>query len=276
MQGTARSSARCDGEVLHAVLNAPLLVCAGNGMLESGGVGGVTGNRNADVLQLHDRNALGNVVRTVALDCRAGTVRERLGLHDLDRLGVGVELGLAVGETVDAGDDVSRILAKTVQNHAQGLLAHLVRVQCDLDRALCRRKGLVSREEAEALGLLGEKHFAEVAVSQTDLAVLRNRAGNAEALQTDTDVCRRRSRALVTRALRLFDGDCRADRVSPLCVFKADRLGLLDDGVSVNALLVADVLAFVDGRNAVFLQNAENLCLASLISFKLCHLVLPP
>ena len=44
MQGTAGAAAGSDGEVLAAILHALLLVGAGNGMLEAGGVGGVTGD----------------------------------------------------------------------------------------------------------------------------------------------------------------------------------------------------------------------------------------
>ena len=49
---TARAAARSHGEISLAVLDAPLLVGAGNGMLESGRVSGVTGDGNTDVLEL--------------------------------------------------------------------------------------------------------------------------------------------------------------------------------------------------------------------------------
>ena len=39
---------------------------------------------------------------------------------------------------------------------------------------------------------------------------------------------------------------------------------------------IADLLTLVDGINSVFLQRRENLRLASLITFKLCHFYLPP
>ena len=74
MEGTSGTAAGCNGEVLHAVLNAPLLVGACNGMLEAGRVGGVAGDGNADLLKLHDGNALGNVVRAVALNGCARTL----------------------------------------------------------------------------------------------------------------------------------------------------------------------------------------------------------
>ena len=51
MQGTARAAARSDREVLFAVLDRPLLIGAGNQVLEAGGVGGVAGD--GDVHALH-------------------------------------------------------------------------------------------------------------------------------------------------------------------------------------------------------------------------------
>ena len=51
MQRTACAAAGSNGEVLHAVLIAPLLVGTCNRVLESGRVRGVTGDGNADVLR---------------------------------------------------------------------------------------------------------------------------------------------------------------------------------------------------------------------------------
>ena len=82
---------------------------------------------------------------------------------------------------------ICRVLAEAVQDNAERLCSDLVCGSCDTDSAFSSRKGLVTCEEAEALGLLAEKHCAEVAVAETDLAVFRNGAGDAERLQTDTD-----------------------------------------------------------------------------------------
>ena len=41
--------------------------------------------------------------------------------------------------------------------------------------------------KAEALGLLPQQHGAQVAVAQTDLALLSDRAGDAEGLQAHAD-----------------------------------------------------------------------------------------
>ena len=75
VRGSTCTTTGCNGEVLSAVLITPLLVGSCNGVLESGGVGGVTGDGNSNVLKAHDRNALGNTVRAIALNLCSVTVR---------------------------------------------------------------------------------------------------------------------------------------------------------------------------------------------------------
>ena len=107
MQGTARAAAGSDGEVLLAVLDGPLLVGAGNQMLEADGVGGVAGDGALNVLLLHNSNAFHNVVCAVALDGCALTLGEGDLLDDGQGLGGDIVLGLHIGEAVDTGNDVS-------------------------------------------------------------------------------------------------------------------------------------------------------------------------
>ena len=76
----------------------------------------------------HDGNALADVVGAVAVDGGAGTIGVGDGLDDLELAREVVELGLHVGEAVDAGDDLSSVLAQTVEDDAQRLLASLVGV----------------------------------------------------------------------------------------------------------------------------------------------------
>ena len=93
------------------------------------------------LLSLFYRNAFGNAVCTVALNLGTVSVVIRSFLNNLDGFGVGIKLGLHVGEAVDAGDDEGGILAQTVQNNAEGLYADLIGVQCDFDCAFCGSKG---------------------------------------------------------------------------------------------------------------------------------------
>ena len=80
------------------------------------------------------------------------------------------------------------ILSSPVEYYAQGLLAHLVGGFGDAYCALCGRKRLVPREEAEALGFLPEQHCPEVAVPKAHIARVRHGAWNAKRLQAYTDV----------------------------------------------------------------------------------------
>ena len=236
-------------------------------MLEAGRVSGVTGDGNADILELHDSNALGNVICAVALNVRARTLGV-CGLgDDLYRLGVRIKLGSYIGKAVDARNDHSGILTEAVEDNAEGLYADLVCVKSDLDSALCSCKGLVTCEEAEALGLLGEKHLTEVTVTETDLAVLGNRAGNAEGLESLADSgC-----SVCCLGAALLDSDSCAYGVCPYCVLEADRLCRANDIIAVDTLVEGDLLALVDRGDTVFFQCVEDLSLASFITFKLCH-----
>ena len=201
-------------------------------------------------------------------DCHlAGTVihiAERLLLGDGDSLCIGIKLSFAVGEAVYAGDYHSRILAQTVEYNSQGLGSDLVCVESDFDSALSGGEALVTRKEAEALRLFREEHLAEVAVTETDLAVFGDGAGDAERLKSDTD-CGRCVSGLDSAAL---DSDGAADSVCPNCVFEADGLCASDDFVAVNALCKGDILALLNGGNAVLGENRIYLIYSSFIVFK--------
>ncbi len=138
----------------------------------------------------------------------------------LDVGGQVVVLGLHVGEAVDAGDDHGGVLAQAVQNDAQGLGAHLVGVQGDLDGALGGSEGLVACQEGEALGLLLQKPRAQVAVADADLALVRDGAGDAERLQAHANAARGLGGGLDA----LLHGDGGAQLIGPLRVLEADGL----------------------------------------------------
>ena len=71
VERTTRATARRDGEVFFAVVNAPFLVSACDGVLETSGVGGVACDGDVNVFKTHNRNAFGDVVCAVNSDCRA-------------------------------------------------------------------------------------------------------------------------------------------------------------------------------------------------------------
>ena len=114
VEGTACAAAGGHGEVFFAVFDTPFFIGAGNGMLEAGGVGGVAGDGNTHILQLHDGHAFRHVVCAVALDGRAGALGIGLFGDDFDRLCIGVKLGFHIGEAVDAGDDEGGVFAQAV------------------------------------------------------------------------------------------------------------------------------------------------------------------
>ena len=184
-----------DGEIFLAVLDSPLFIRASNGMLESRGIGGVARDGNVHVLVSHDGDAFVDVVAAVALDLGAVAVRIRRFLDDIQLARVIIVLGLHIGEAVDPRNDESRVLAETVQNDFKRGLSDLVRRFGDTDGAFRRRERFVPREKTETFGFFGKEHRREVAVAETDLALIRDRTGNTETLQADAER-RRRVRSL--------------------------------------------------------------------------------
>ena len=264
VQGTASAATGGHGEVLLAGLEALLLVGTRGGVLEARGVGGVTGDGDVHVLVPHDGNALADVVGAVAVNGSAGTIGVGDGLDDLELAREVVELGLHVGEAVDAGDDLSGVLAEAVQDDAQRRLAGLVGVEGQLDGALSSGEGLVTGEEREALGVVGQEHGAQVAVAQTDLAVLGDGARDGEGLDTLTDD----GGSLRGGPGALLDGQRAAQGVSPLSVLERDGLGVVHDLAGVHALVEADLLGFLEGGNAVLSEAGVDLLNATLVTFE--------
>ena len=223
VQGTAGAAAGSDGEVLLASQHALLEVGARNGVLEARGVGGVTGDRDVDVLVPHDGNALADVVGAVAVNLSARAIGVGDLLDNLELAREVIKLGLHIGEAVDTGDDLGSVLAQAVQDNAKRLLARLVGVHSDADSAFSGSEGLVASEEREALGVVTEEHSAQVAVAQANLAVLSNGAGHAEGLEALADD----SGGLRGVLGALLDGESAAEGVGPLGVLKRDGLDVL-------------------------------------------------
>ena len=264
MEGTACAAAGSDGEVLLALKDALFLVSARDRMLETGRVGGVTGDGDTDVLEVHDGNAFDDVVSAVALDGSADTVRIRSFGDDVDFAGEVVHLGLNIGETVDSRDDLSGVFTKTVQDDAEGLLANDVRLGSNADGAFRSCEGLMTCQEAEALGLFFEEHLAEVAVAETDFSVVGDGAGDAEGLKAFADG----GSSVRSFSAALLDGDGGADGVSPCGVFEADRLDALDHVVDLEACVFGDLLCFFDVLDTILVQDSGDLIDSSLVVFK--------
>ena len=72
-----------------------------------------------------------------------------------------------LGKAVDSGDDVSCILAQTIEDDAQRGLSCFIGGSCDTDCTLSSCKGFVTCQETEAVGLFPQQHCAQVTMSQT-------------------------------------------------------------------------------------------------------------
>ena len=85
-------------------------------------------------------------------------------------------------------------------------------------------------------------------MAETDLALFSDRARNREGLEPFADD----GSGFFSGFDAAFEGQCSAHRVGPACVFKANGLNAADDAGDVNTLVVADLLSFFQGSDAVF------------------------
>ena len=174
-------------------------------MLETGRVGGVTGDGNVNVLFPHDSNALTNVVSAVAVYFCTGAIGVSLAEYLFQLAGVVIILCLNIGETVDTGDDLSSVFSKTVQDNAERFLTYT----CLLSSAIPIAPSAAAKDSwparnAEALGILFQKHFTKVTMSKTYFTLVSNGTRDTESLKAFSDSCS----SLGSLAAVLFDSDC--------------------------------------------------------------------
>ena len=121
--------------------------------------------------------------------------------------------------------------------------------------------------ESEALGLIAQQHGSQVAVADTDLAVISNRTGNAEGLESFAQGLG----DFRSDGLAALDGDSGADEVGPAGVFKTDGLDVADALDDVQTFGFGDLLGFVQRSDAVGFQEGFDLGDPAFITFKKSH-----
>src|SRR5699024_8223432 len=115
MQSTSGTTAGCYGEVFLSSLYTLFFVGSGNWMLESGRVGGVTGDGYVHALFPHDCNTLAYIVCAVAVNFCTRTVGVSFAEYFFQLSGVIVILSFNICKSVDTCDDLSCVFSKTVQ-----------------------------------------------------------------------------------------------------------------------------------------------------------------
>ena len=125
----------------------------------------------------------------------------------------------------------------------------------------------MASQEGEALGLFIEQHRAQIAVTQSYLALVGNGAGDAEGLQTLADALGGFGGSLHA----LLQSDRSAQLVGPLGVFKADGLDAFYDFVGVHTLGVVICLQLVKILEAILFKHGLELGHAAFITFKQSH-----
>ena len=264
MQSTTSTTTGSYGEVLLAKLDALLLVGTSYRMLEAGRVGGVAGDGNINLLQMHDSYTLWNRVSTIALNLGARTIRIRNLFYNVNLASLVIILGLNIGKAVDTGNNLGSVLAKTVQDNPERVLTNLVGSLSNTDSTLSSCKGLMTSQECEALSILSEEHGSQITMAQAYLTMVSNGARNTECLNTFTDSLGSISSSLYA----LLDCNSGTKSVSPLCVLEADWLQIRNDGSRVKALFLTDISGSFNGSNTVLLANFIYAVNAALIAFK--------
>ena len=215
----------------------------------------------------HNGYAFVDVVGAVAFHFGSVAVGEGLFADDFQFAGFVIIFRFHGGKTVNAGNDVSGVFAQTVQNDAQRRFAHFVGRAGDADGAFRGGETFMAGQEAEAFGFFAQQHGAQIAVAEAHGALVGHRARNAEALQAQADFFGRFGGGFHAG----FNGDGRADGVSPDGVVKSDGLDALDDFFHVNAFVQADFARFFQIFNAGFFQSGVDFVNSSFVSFKRNH-----
>ena len=116
-------------------------------------------------------------------------------------------------------------------------------------------------QEAEALGILFQKHLSKVSMSQTYLTLVCYRTRNTESLKAFSNSC------CCVRCLTaaLLDGDSSACDVSPACVLEANRLNALYLIVYIQSGILCNLLCFLERSNAIAVQNLIDFVNSSFI-----------
>ena len=114
MQRTACSTAGSNGEIFLALLDTFLLISTCNGMLESGRVGGVTGNRYIHAFLMHDRNTFGYIIRAVAVNLRTKACAVGFAENLFHFSCIIIHLGLDISKSIDSGNNLSGVFSKSV------------------------------------------------------------------------------------------------------------------------------------------------------------------
>ena len=101
-------------------------------------------------------------------------------------------------------------------------------------------------------------------MTETYLAVVGNRSGDAECLQTFADSLCRVGCVYAT----LLDSDSRAYDVSPLRILEADRLRLLAHLVGIETFLLANRFRILNTVDTILCKHGIDFIYAALVTFK--------
>ena len=136
VQCTTSTTTRSNREIRLASKHALLLVCTSCWVLETCWVCRVTCDRNVYTFLPHDSYTLAYIVSAIAVYLSTRTIRVSNALNLLKFACEIVKLCLHICKAVDTCDNLSCVLAQSVEDYAQRLLAYLVCLSSNLDSTL--------------------------------------------------------------------------------------------------------------------------------------------
>ena len=233
-------------------------------MLESCWVSRVTSDGNANLFKLHNCNAFENIISTVAFNFSFFTVRESNFSNNFDFIISKIVICFYICETVNSGNDISSIFAKTVKDNTERLCSNFVSTLCNTDSTFCSSETFMTCEEAETICFFFKKHGCKVTVTETYFSVFSNRTRDTESLETDTESFSSVSSAFLSG----FDCYCSTECISPYSIFKCNRLYTSNDSFYVYTVSKAVVFCFFKRIETVFFNNDIDFINTSFITFK--------
>ena len=213
---------------------------------------------------VHDSHAFTHVISTKTADSRAFALGIRNFPDDMQLPGLIIKLGLYISKAIDTGNNLGRVFTQAVQDNTKGNLTCLIGVPDNADSPFGSSKRFMPCQEAEALCAVLKQHGSQIAMAAAYFAVFRDRSGNAESLQADTNGLG----CIHCRSAICFNSNRCPYGIRPAGIFKGDGLDFFDGLIRINTGILADIPAFFYTFNAVFFQHTEDFIYSSVITFE--------
>ena len=233
-------------------------------MLETSRVSRVTCDRYVHAFFPHDGYTFTYIICTIAFYFCTRTVRVSNFTYYFQFACEIVKLCLNISKAVDTRDDLSSVFSKTVQDTTQRFFTYFVCFCSDFDSTFGSSERFVTCQESETFSFFTQQHSSQVTMTDTNLTVVGYRTRDTECLQTDADSFGSVSCIFAT----FLDSDSSTYYVSPLSIFKTDRLSFFTRFIRINSSSFADSVSFFDVFDTVSVQGFDDTFDTAVLTFK--------